>query len=210
VFFATRGAGPFAVASREVNTLADARSIAGPTTHVFPSSVARDGRIAVTTVLPGGRTTVAILPPGGGAPAIFDDGPFDEASPAFSPDARWLAIESDESGRTDVFVRALPDGRRFPISTDGGSHPVWSADGRFVFFHAGARVMRAAFDAARDPPVQKPEALFDAAGARVIAIAPSGRALVEHPLEGSDRAVIVLQWLRELRERLPIPVTAPR
>jgi DNA-binding winged helix-turn-helix (wHTH) protein/Tol biopolymer transport system component len=210
VFFATRGAGPFAVASREVNTLADARSIAGPTTHVFPSSVARDGRIAVTTVLPGGRTTVAILPPGGGAPAIFDDGPFDEASPAFSPDARWLAIESDESGRTDVFVRALPDGRRFPVSTDGGSHPVWSADGRFVFFHAGARVMRAAFDASRDPPVQKPEALFDAAGARVIAIAPSGRALVEHPLEGSDRAVIVLQWLRELRERLPIPVTAPR
>ena len=143
VFFATRGAGPFAVASREVNTLADARSIAGPTTHVFPSSVARDGRIAVTTVLPGGRTTVAILPPGGGAPAIFDDGPFDEASPAFSPDARWLAIESDESGRTEVFVRALPDGRRFPVSTDGGSQPAWSADGRFIFFHAGARVMRA-------------------------------------------------------------------
>ena len=210
VFFATRGAGPFAIASRDVKSLADARSIAGASGQGFPSSVARDGRIAVTTVLPGGRTTIAILPPAGGAPAVFDDGPFDEGAAAFSPDARWLAFESDESGRTEVFVRALPDGRRVPVSTDGGSHPVWSADGRFILFQAGARVMRAAFDATREPPVQKPEVLVDAAGAPVIAIAPSGRALVERAIDGSDRAIIVLQWLRELRERLPIPVTAPR
>ena len=210
VFFAARGAGPFAIASRDLESGADAQPIAGSSTHLFPTSVARDGRVAATTVLPGGRSAVAIVPAGGGAPAIFDDGPFDEGSAAFSPDARWLAIESNESGRTEVFVRALPNGRRFPVSTDGGSHPVWSADGRFIFFQAGARVMRAAVDTAREPPVQQPQALVDAAGTRVIAIAPSGRALLERRLDGPDRAVIVLQWLRELRERLPIPVTAPR
>jgi DNA-binding winged helix-turn-helix (wHTH) protein/Tol biopolymer transport system component len=210
VFFATRGTGPFGIAARDINNRGDVQPIGRPATHLFPSSVTQDGRIAATTVLPGGRTAVAIVPAGGGAPAIFNDGPFDEASPAFSQDGRWLAIESDESGRTEVFIRELPDGRRFAVSTDGGSRPLWSADGRFIFFQSGARLMRAAFDTAREPHVQKPEALVDVPGAHLVAVAPSGRALVEHRLPGSDRAVIVLQWLRELRQRLPLPVTAPR
>jgi len=51
--------------------------------------------------------------------------------------------------------------------------------------------------------------VLDRAGERAIAIAPSGRVLVERR-PGADTAVIVLQWIRELRERLPLPVTAPR
>ena len=185
--------------------------IARAETHIFPSSAAADGRLAVTTTLPGGRTAIGIVPRGGGAPEVFNDGPFDEASPAFSPDGRWLALESDESGRTEIILRGVADGRRVAVSTEGGSRPRWSADGRAVYFDAGRRLMRAAVDPGREPQVETPAVVFDRAGARVLAVTPSGRVLIEEaPSPGSDAAVVVLQWLRELRQRLPLPVTAPR
>ena len=68
---------------------------------------------------------------------MLTDGPFDEAAAAFSPDGRWLALESDESGRTEIVVRDLADGRRVAVSTDGGTHPRWSADGRVVILRRG-------------------------------------------------------------------------
>jgi hypothetical protein len=55
----------------------------------------------------------------------------------------------------------------------------------------------------------KAAAVLDRAGERALAVAPSGRILIERQ-PGADTAVIVLQWLRELRQRLPLPVNAPR
>jgi hypothetical protein len=57
--------------------------------------------------------------------------------------------------------------------------------------------------------VGTPAAVLDRAGDRAIAVTPSGRVLVERRAP-ADAAVLVLQWLRELRERLPLPVNAPR
>ena len=87
----------------------------------------------MTTVGRDGHTVAAIVPAGGGVPQILEAGPFDDGSPVFSPDGKWLALESDESGRTEIVARALPDGRRTAISADGGSRPRWSTDGRFVY-----------------------------------------------------------------------------
>lgn len=70
--------------------------------------------------------------------------------------------------------------------------------------------MRAAFDPARAPDVDKPIAVFDRAAARVLAVTPTGRLLVEDQASGGDVALVILQWLRELRQRLTLPVTAPR
>jgi eukaryotic-like serine/threonine-protein kinase len=211
IFFATRASGAFGIASRTVTDRGNAQPIAQTGTHLFPSSAAADGRLAVTTTLPGGRTAVGVIPPGGSAPQVFNDGPFDEAAPAFSPDGRWLALESDESGRTEIVLRNLTDGRRVAVSTDGGSRPRWSADGRAVYFDAGRRLMRAAIDPAREPHVETPTVIFDRAGARVLAVTPSGRVLIEEDRSpGGEAALVVLQWLRELRQRLPLPVTAPR
>lgn len=206
IFFATRTSGTFGIASRAI----DDRS-AGPATfradsHLFPSSAAPDGRLAVTATLPGGRTAAGIIPAGGGAAELFTDGPFDEGSPAFSPDGRWVALESDESGRTEIVLRQLADGRRFAISSDGGTHPRWSVDGRAVYYDAGRRLMRVEIA----EPIRKPAIVFERAGTRVLAVTPSGRVLIEEPSGGRDTALVVLQWLRELRQRLPRPVTAPR
>jgi len=61
--------------------------------------------------------------------------PANEANPCFSPDGRWLAYASDESGATEVYVRAFPGpGGRSRVSQSGGDYPRWSPDGRRIFF----------------------------------------------------------------------------
>jgi serine/threonine-protein kinase len=210
LFFATRdGAGPFRAVSRDVSDRnAPATDIPSAPAQAFPSSVSPDGHVALT-VYTGGRTAVAIVAPGGGTPRVLTDGPFDEAAAAFSPDGRWLALESNESGRTEVIARSADGGRRIPISTGGGSHPRWNEDGRSIYFDSGRRLMKAAFPPDNGGTAAKPLAVIDQAFERAVAVTPSGRVLVDRQ-PPADAAVVALQWLRELRERLPLPVNTPR
>ncbi len=70
---------------------------------------------------------------------------FDESHARFSPDGRWLAYMSNESGRWDVFVRPSQGaGPRAQVSTDGGAWPCWSVDGQTLYFSANGRVAAAA------------------------------------------------------------------
>jgi Tol biopolymer transport system component len=64
--------------------------------------------------------------------------PFAESLPRFSPDGRWIAYQSDESGRSEIYVRQFPGpGGRWQVSTSGGSEPWWSADGQEIFYLDG-------------------------------------------------------------------------
>jgi serine/threonine-protein kinase len=209
VLFAARATGPYALATRRADQRDDARTLPAGPAHVFPSSVASDGRIAVTTIVAGGRTAAAIVPSGGGVPRILETGPFNERAPVFSPDGRWLALESDESGRAEVVVRSIADGHRVAISADGGSRPRWSADGRSIYFVSGGKVIRAIVDL-EARTVRARETVLDRPSSQILAIASSGRALLADRRGSGGRALVVLQWLRELRQRLPPPVTAPK
>lgn len=64
------------------------------------------------------------------------DGPYSYWNTDFSPDGRWLVYQSDESGDLEVYVRPFPktDGGRWKISRDGGSKPMWSRDGREIYY----------------------------------------------------------------------------
>src|SRR5579864_5894598 len=63
--------------------------------------------------------------------------PADERTPAFSPDGRWMAYVSDESGTYQVYVRAFRDkGGKWQISDSGGMYPMWSRTGHELFFEA--------------------------------------------------------------------------
>jgi serine/threonine-protein kinase len=210
LLFASHATGPFAVVARAGAGGASTQTRVKSAGHVFPGSLAADGRVAVVQSLTDGRLAVGIVPSGGSAPVLFDDGPFDQAMPAFSPDGAWLAFASDESGRWNVYVRSLGANRRVAVSTGGGERPSWSADGKWIYFHDGPRVLRASFDPRADQPVGAPEILFDRADARAVAVAPNGRVLLEQQPPAPDSAVVVLQWLREVRQRLTPPVTAPR
>src|SRR5205085_1901579 len=68
---------------------------------------------------------------------------YDENAMALSPNGHWLAYESNETGRVDVFIRPFPNtnAAKIPVSTGGGSVPLWSRDGRELFFVGGRNTM---------------------------------------------------------------------
>jgi serine/threonine-protein kinase len=71
-----------------------------------------------------------------GKPELFLGTPAYESRPAFSPDGRWLAYMSDESGNFEVYVRPFPGpGGRWQISTGGGAYPIWSRAGTDLLFN---------------------------------------------------------------------------
>jgi hypothetical protein len=77
-------------------------------------------------------------------PQPFLPSPFGQWNARLSPDGRWVAYTADQSGQPEVHVRDFPDGRtRLQVSSGGGDMPVWSRDGRELFYHAlaGNRLM---------------------------------------------------------------------
>src|SRR5262249_13424801 len=70
---------------------------------------------------------------------------------AFSPDGNWIAYQSNESGTNGIYVRSFPDpGRKFPISSAGGDHPVWSPKTKELFYRApDRRIMAVSYSTAR-------------------------------------------------------------
>ena len=71
-----------------------------------------------------------------GKPEPFLGTPSDENVPMFSPDGRWIAYRSNESGTDEIYVRPFPAGRggKWQISTGGGLYPIWSNNGRELFY----------------------------------------------------------------------------
>jgi eukaryotic-like serine/threonine-protein kinase len=109
----------------------------------------RDGRwilVRTDNGQAGAGDILAAHPAGGDTPVPVAVSPFTELEPALSPDGRWLAYASNESGVNEVYVRPFPDaqGGRWQISNGGGSEPRWSHDGHELFYLDGDSRMNAA------------------------------------------------------------------
>ena len=126
----------------------------------------------------------------------------------FSPDGHHVAYMSDESGRPEIYVRSFPDGgSRVQISTDGGTRPVWSRDGKTLYFReaasigaTGLRMVSAAL--ARDPVlrVASRQTLFDGPYDREFDVSPDGsRFLMIETRSSAITLVVIPNWLTELR-----------
>jgi serine/threonine protein kinase len=103
----------------------------------YPSDWSRDGKlIAYTTLDQKNREDIWILPmKGDRKPFLFLQTEFSETRATFSPDGRWIAYQSDESGRLEIYVRPFPgSGGKFQASTNGGLRPRWRRDGKELFF----------------------------------------------------------------------------
>jgi Tol biopolymer transport system component len=87
---------------------------------------------------------------------------FDEGDPAFSPDGRWMAYHSNESGQPQVYVQSFPSGgSKSRISTSGGTEPNWRGDGKELFFLApDGTMMSARIDTAKEFTATVPQPLF--------------------------------------------------
>lgn len=79
---------------------------------------------------------------GGGDPNLVIGGEGTQRGGRFSPDGRYVAYASDESGRSEIFVQPYPEfDRRWAISSSGGTDPVWARDGSQLFFRDGTRMV---------------------------------------------------------------------
>ena len=137
-----------------------------------------------------------------------------ERSPALSPDGAWIAYSSNETGQEEVYVERFPElGSREPISTGGGRAPVWSPDGRELFYRTldGDRMMVVPVDT--DPMLTLGtatvvfEETYFQRGSRRYDLAPDGRFLMIKELGGATalpQIVVVQNWFEELKRLVPV------
>jgi serine/threonine protein kinase/Tol biopolymer transport system component len=144
---------------------------------------------------------------------------FDERAGQFSPDDRWIAYQSNESGQFEIYIRSFPGiGGQLEVSTRGGTQPRWRPDGKELYYVApDARLMAVpvtASDGGQTLDPGAPVPLFPtrlASGANVVTgrsqymVAPDGQFLLNAVVDESSASpiTVVLNWQEELKQRVP-------
>jgi eukaryotic-like serine/threonine-protein kinase len=188
-----------------------------------PSSVSPDGKLlAYVESDPVNSSDIWVLPLPEAMPAGNESGrgpaatprPFlrtksSETSPAFSPDGKWMAYQSNETGRFEVYVRSFPDAaNRIQVSTAGGTWPVWAPSGSALYFRSMNGQQMASAVRGSDPlQFDAPSELFNASGyENHFGISADGKRFLMMPLIPAESAPsqlrIVLNFLEELRQRI--------
>jgi eukaryotic-like serine/threonine-protein kinase len=131
---------------------------------------------------------------------------FNETSPRFSPDGRWIAYVSDEAGQPDVYVRPYPGpGEAQRISSGGAQSPRWRRDGTELFYVAGQRVVAVPVRTTPTFDAGAPKDLFDRKPARIIDydVAADGQSfLINSEVTGPETKPIniVVNWMAALKK----------
>jgi serine/threonine-protein kinase len=87
---------------------------------------------------------------------------YNERAPKISPDGRWLAYLSNETGLDEIYVESYPErGHKWTISTDGGTEPRWSRDGTELFYRQGDQMMVVDVGLGEEFRASKPRHLFE-------------------------------------------------
>jgi Tol biopolymer transport system component len=165
--------------------------------------------IIATESRPDTRSDIVLIPAdGAGDIRVYAQSPFNETQGVVSPDGRWLAYASDESGRFEIYVDTFTTpGRRARLTVGGGGEPRWGRDGRQLFFRRGSElhVVRPALNAAV-PEALSSERLFDAGTEiRSFDVTPDGqRFLLNVPAADSvPKPMTVLVNVRSLLPSAP-------
>jgi len=139
------------------------------------------------------------------APYLQTD--FNEGEPVFSPDGKWIAYVSNESGKNEIYVRTFPDtGGKWQISTSGGEDPLWSRDGSEIFYDLGTKLMSVPVKTAPAFEAGTPQLLFEARfrpdnGVQYDVARDGKRFLVDQDVTQSAEAPVTLvqNWLAKKR-----------
>jgi serine/threonine-protein kinase len=156
---------------------------------------------------------------GGRQPRALVRTAFDERTPALSPDGRWLAYASDETGRPEIYVQAFPGpGQRRQVSDQRGadsaglwrggrslSRPRWSRDGRELFYWNGGRLMSVSISPGPGLEAKAPSLVLEQDGALGFDVAPDGRFLIarESPPAPLLRVVVALGGAAQIGRKAP-------
>jgi eukaryotic-like serine/threonine-protein kinase len=168
----------------------------------YPNSWARDGSLLVFTELhPETGADLWALVRGGARPRPLLRTRFDEDLGALSPDGRWLAYESNESNRWEVYVRPFPAmSPRWAVSTGGGYAPVWSRDGRTLYYQSdGDRLLAVTVDDSPTFQASRPRVVARDAHAAWYGVAPDGRLLAIRQAGAPPEPIhVIAGWSAEL------------
>jgi DNA-binding winged helix-turn-helix (wHTH) protein len=175
-------------------------SVHSPVPGLSPASATSDGTVFAHRPGPGGFDIVRVAH--NGVVRDWLASPFHEANPRVSPDERWVVYQSNRTGRSEVYLRAVSgDGADRQVSAAGGGQPDWSADGKAVFFTRERRVYRVDVSITpMGPPVPAH------ADSRLVFARPTRDGLIvlnaleeERPLTTMN---LVVNWTEEIRQRL--------
>ena len=151
-------------------------------------------------------------------PRVFRDTPALETQPSVSPNGRWLAYTSDRSGEAEILVEPFPvSGVATQVSARGGTEPVWSKDGRELYYRAGGAgaedryMMAVPVGTGEDLEPGRPVELFADRFARTplripnYDVSPDGRFLMIRAADNREGGlIVVLNWFEELKRLLPV------
>lgn len=143
---------------------------------------------------------------------------FDELHPILSPDERWIAYTTNESGRDEVYVLPFPDlGGRWQVSTGGGTRPLWARNGKELFYLRGNEMMAVPIETEPSFTPGAPRVLFEreyfmsVRGMRVYDVSgDDNRFLMIKKGEGIDETspqtelIVVENWFEELKRLVPV------
>jgi len=177
-------------------------------------AVSGDGRfVAVTRDARRDRNDIFVFDRQTGETTPFLATEYDEDHPAFSPDGALLAYAANDTGRSEVYVRPFPGpGAKYAISNQGGTGPVWSRDGRELFYAEGNKLMRVAIERSPRFAASAPRRLFESADfvwerPRNYDVLPDGRGFVMVRRGAGTPATrtlrVVFDWFAELDRLVP-------
>ncbi|MFN8652186.1 MAG: protein kinase [Gemmatimonadales bacterium] len=184
------------------------------TSQIDESEWSRDGQWVVyrTGVVAGVRDVYARRTSGDTTRLTIAAGPSDEYNPALSPDGKWIAYVSLESGQEEVYVRPFPDvtRARWQVSPSGGTSPVWAHSGKELFYLTNDSLVSATVTATPDFRVTGRQALFNTRTYifqpwhQSFSVKPGDQSFImqQRPLESdadARRLTVVLNWFSELR-----------
>jgi serine/threonine-protein kinase len=181
------------------------------TNWICAASFSPDGKeLAYYEQTPDNGYDIWILPlEGDRKPRGFLRTRFNEYFPEFSPDGHWMAYESDESGRHEIYVQQYPGpGGKWLISNEGGARPVWAHDGRTLFYHNGNKLMRVPIDTKAGFVAGTPQQLFQVdyfPTGHDFDVMPDGKFVFikeMQPQQAATQINVVLNWFEELKQKM--------
>ncbi len=224
LYYATFGTHQGAIYSQDVDSNSQPqRLLEKQGTYFGTQSLSNDGRWLLYITLSDAKTGVDLWALEVGNPTGKDIDhkilatEANEDSAALSPDGKWFAYSSDESGSRQIYLRQFPGGeskRRISTSTELNFNPQWSRDGRELFFQAeeGSKLMVVPIQTAPNLTVGEPRLLFEGRykrGSDILggyAVAPDGRFLMIQEPEKPARAtelIVVPNWFSEIERLSP-------